>query len=188
MNLYTDRLLSLEECRALIDAFERHVGESNERDFSGQPVVRWPFGSESSEVAAVVEKCHLAVVEMTSLNLARTAVETTILTRMSPGGWHEAHADNVRRDDQGNWVPNHTPNRTYTAIVYLSTPIDGGELYFPQHGVKVRPSAGQLVLFAADGDHEHGVTPVRAGLRYSLAMWLTWPDLRPVETSVDAPG
>ena len=167
MNLYAAHLLEPAECQALIRVFELRAHESKEQDFSGQPVLRWPQFEEAGEYVC---KCWAA-----AENYTGHRIETTILTRMGPGGWHEQHAANCRRDEAGKWVPNHTPQRTHTAIVYLNDGFDGGELYFPQQDIDVWPKAGQIVIFSSDGEHEHGVRRMLCGERYSLAMWLQAP-------------
>ena len=97
-------------------------------------------------------------------------VETTVLEMRGyrhPGV--PCHADNCRLEN-GVWVPNHTPNRKVTAILYLDT-CSGGDLYFWQFREVVQPTAGLMVRFPSDELHVHEVFPVTSGVRRTLAMW-----------------
>ena len=179
MILTASMLLTQQECARLMAAFDVHLAGTTEVDFSGQPIFRLQdFAADCREL---VSRCRysaraagyrVSLVDRVGAGVPQY-VETTILTRMGPGGYHESHADNCRRDEAGNWVPNHTPDRTYTSILYLSEGFAGGDLCFPNYGVRVRPKPGMLVVFPADGDHEHSVAQVREGFRYSMVMWLT---------------
>lgn len=61
--------------------------------------------------------------------------------------------------------------RKFSAIVYLND-VDGGELYFPKTGHKVKPQVGQLVTFPSGENYPHGVLEYE-GTRYTLATWFT---------------
>jgi predicted 2-oxoglutarate/Fe(II)-dependent dioxygenase YbiX len=179
--LYAAPLLAAGECALLRDSYDRNIGKSEDNDYSGWPVLR--LRHFVSEVRDVVGKCvGEAVRAAVRLNLAAgfnhspAYPETIILTAMGPGGYHVAHADNVERNAAGEWVPNHTPRRTHTAMVYLSTEgvdFTGGDLVFADNGVIVQPKTGLLVVFPSDGDHVHEVLPVGDGKRYALSIWLT---------------
>lgn len=170
MILHVGEILTYAECEALIEAFRNNRHKSQEKDYSGQPVLRLHHFVEDAREE--VGKCVGEVLRIAS-DTSQLYCETVILTCMGPGGHHAPHADNCERDGTGKWVPNHTPNRTHSAIIYLSSPMAGGELYFPHSGVSVSPVAGRMALFPSDQDHVHGVRHVEAGLRYSLAVWLT---------------
>jgi hypothetical protein len=103
-------------------------------------------------------------------------VEFTLLTELRVGDSHPLHADNEQQADNGQWVPNHTPWRAYAAMVYLNTSgVDykGGVLHFPALGQTVAPQVGELVGFSCGHEHEHEVTPIEEGRRYSISIWLT---------------
>lgn len=101
-------------------------------------------------------------------------VEFTLLTEMRPGDYHPLHADNERQDADGQWVPNHTPWRHYTAMLYLNTyqaDYEGGLLRFPALEMEVVPQANLLVGFPCGSQYRHEVTPVQQGNRYTLSIW-----------------
>lgn len=63
----------------------------------------------------------------------------------------------------------------YTAIIYLNDNYDGGNLYFPDYGIEIQHSAGQLVYFPANTEYAHGVSEVKKNTRWNLITHLTSP-------------
>jgi predicted 2-oxoglutarate/Fe(II)-dependent dioxygenase YbiX len=179
MMLYAAPLLTAGECALLRDSYDRNIAKSEDNDYSGWPVLRLRHFVADEGIREVVGDCVAAAELLASKMGAPIGTlfpETIILTAMGPGGYHVAHADNVERNAAGEWVPNHTPHRTQTAMVYLSEwgrDFGGGQLRFPATEVMVRPRAGLLVAFPSDGEHVHEVLPVTGGMRYALSIWLT---------------
>jgi predicted 2-oxoglutarate/Fe(II)-dependent dioxygenase YbiX len=103
--------------------------------------------------------------------------EYTVLQANFPGDFHVEHADNERYDDtRGRWLPNHTPNRVFSAGLYLNTAgshFEGGSLVFT-NGQEFAPATGLLVAFPSDHRFLHSVSPVTAGVRYSILTWFTF--------------
>jgi len=66
---------------------------------------------------------------------------------------------------------NEFPHREWAAIVYLNDDYEGGEVFFPQLEKVIKPKAGQCMVFPG-GKLMHGVHPVTAGTRYTVASWL----------------
>lgn len=67
----------------------------------------------------------------------------------------------------------YNPQFYYSSILYLNTVDDGGELYFPNLDLYVKPSVGDLVAFPAHGvlmEHEILVTGQE---RFTIPMWFT---------------
>ena len=99
-------------------------------------------------------------------------VEALFLACLLPGDSHIAHADNQRRK-RGRWIPNHTPQRDYTGLVYLNDKFTGGELVFPDRDVVIVPKPGLFVGFPSNHKFVHAVPRVLSGKRYSLPIWFT---------------
>lgn len=76
----------------------------------------------------------------------------------------------IRRWDSGGSMGPHED--TYvgerdfgiSAVVYLNDDYEGGELYFPDYNVKVKPSAGSIVFFPSNTKHE--ALEVKSGYKY----------------------
>ena len=87
---------------------------------------------------------------------------------VKPQKFGEGEENWVQHD--GEWIPNHTPTRFCTTILYLNDNFEGGETHFPYFDVQCTPKAGTLLVFKSDYPCEHGVRPVE-GARYNLAAW-----------------
>lgn len=68
--------------------------------------------------------------------------------------------------------------RTWTAMVFLNAPEEGGETYFPRLDLKLKPRRGSLVTWNnldADGEPNpqtlHQGLPVIAGVKYIITKW-----------------
>jgi predicted 2-oxoglutarate/Fe(II)-dependent dioxygenase YbiX len=60
----------------------------------------------------------------------------------------------------------------YSAIIYLNTLSDSGELVFPSLDKKYFPQAGDLVIFPSRSTGTHRVEKINED-RYSLPIWIT---------------
>lgn len=67
------------------------------------------------------------------------------------------------------------PYRGITAILYLNDEFEGGEIYFRDQNVLIKPSRGKLVIFPSNKFFKHEVKPITSGLRLSYqrlyAIW-----------------
>jgi len=68
--------------------------------------------------------------------------------------------------------------RTWTAMLYLNVPEDGGATDFPKAGACIKPEAGMLLIWnnmrpdgRCNGQAMHHGTPVLAGRKYVLTKW-----------------
>jgi predicted 2-oxoglutarate/Fe(II)-dependent dioxygenase YbiX len=61
---------------------------------------------------------------------------------------------------------------SYTALVYINDDYQGGELVFPQHGLKIKPKSGTLVMFPSTCMYPHEVAEVASGVRYTYSMFM----------------
>jgi predicted 2-oxoglutarate/Fe(II)-dependent dioxygenase YbiX len=92
---------------------------------------------------------------------------------------HYLHADNEVKDADGNWVPNHTPQRNYSAILYLNMSekdFQGGHIIFPEieyNTQDICPQEGMLVGFISNHNFMHKTTLVTQGNRFSVSLWMT---------------
>jgi len=177
-------LLSEEQCAVLIACFERNREKFNhehETEFwKGRYI--WQnglSGADNLDAMRILQQARL--VTQNALTQFFTPSEplysdTAQVVRWHPGLALNAHVDNIEPDGR----PNGTPHRTYSSIIYLNDEYEGGETFFPGHGVRVKPERGLLIAFGAGPDYAHGVSKVTKGLRYTYAGWFThdksWED------------
>ena len=51
-------------------------------------------------------------------------------------------------------------------VMYLNEDMDGGEIYYPDYDVQIKPKPGLLVIHP--GNVLHGVRPITRGVRYNM--------------------
>ena len=64
------------------------------------------------------------------------------------------------------------PNDIAT-LIYLNDDYLGGEIYFPDYDISIKPEAGDLVSFPDTPDFVHGVRTILSGTRYTAPRWFT---------------
>lgn len=87
--------------------------------------------------------------------------------KWNTGGAVDPHSD--ISDLEGNLNTNST--NKFTVILYLNDDYQGGELYFTQHDIKIKPKAGSIVTFPGDHTNIHGVSEVLNNIRYTIVSW-----------------
>lgn len=174
----------MDECQELIQLYEAHRNRRDLQVHYGQyrvvHYVNFPPGSGPRRlIASVAQRVHRFIENW----FGPTFIEYAGVVCMPPGGGHPAHADNCRWDKAaGQWVPNHTPYRSFSSLLYLGThgqDFGGGEFQWvdpfdPQKIHRsITPTAGMLVAFPSTQEFYHQVPPVTWGLRYSFPVWFT---------------
>lgn len=96
-----------------------------------------------------------------------------VIVRWFPGLEQKPHADKQLND--GN--PNPFPTYDINSLIYYNDDFDGGELYYPQHGVEVKPKPGLAVAHPGDINYLHGVKMVTKGERYTTPSFYTITEL-----------
>lgn len=84
-----------------------------------------------------------------------------------PGQLQHPHADKELHEDGNEGKPNDFPYYDIASLFYLNDDYEGGELYFPQHGIQFKPKAGSAYFFPGDRFYLHGVTEITSGIRYT---------------------
>jgi len=176
MIIQVENAVSAKDCRRLMAVYDRRAHLTRTKDYTGHPVVYWDQFRDVPDAAEIVrrliEECLRRFGAETKFE-DRLYPETVILAAIGAGGCHSRHADNCRQNEQGAWVANHTPQRDVSAIYYLNEEFDGGEIFFEQAQLTVKPRRGLLLAFPGDADHVHEVLPVRSGVRYTMPIWFT---------------
>ncbi len=156
--------------------YDRCAGRASGADTTGHPVVYPDDVAEADRdpLRRVAERGRRRTAAALAPGEA-IYTETVILAAIGIGGCHPRHADNRQQESDGSWIANHTPQRDLSALYYLNDGFEGGELVFETQGVVVKPRAGLFVAFPSDERFVHEVLPVRAGRRYSMALWFDAP-------------
>ncbi|HEX4303378.1 MAG TPA: 2OG-Fe(II) oxygenase [Rhizomicrobium sp.] len=170
-------LLSPAQCRVLIDCFERcredYAARAGGAYWSGRFI--WQNDLPNSEIDAIRIVQQLRCQTLNILNQAILPDEPLYSDTAQLVRWHEGielppHVDNMEPDGR----PNPSPHRSFSSVLYLNDDYEGGETYFPGHKIRIKPSAGSLIVFGAGPEYVHGITRVTRGLRYTYAGWFTY--------------
>jgi predicted 2-oxoglutarate/Fe(II)-dependent dioxygenase YbiX len=87
------------------------------------------------------------------------------MTVYATGSFLPKHIDNV--PGQNLPTPNGYPSRDISSTVYYNENYKGGEIFFSNQNLKIKPTAGSLLLFPSNEIYVHEVLPVTSGIRYS---------------------
>lgn len=92
-----------------------------------------------------------------------------------PGGHYKPHVDAeaMYTDPDGSIVWKKVMNRDLSTLLYLNDNFEGGDLVFPDFGIRIRPEPGLFVAFPSTHHFEHGVEPIVSGNRYTVVNWMT---------------
>lgn len=103
----------------------------------------------------IVQKLS-SIVDSVDSSLETSGLKT--FQRMQEGVQLKAHTDQ------------HTdPSIRYATIIYLNDDYNGGELFFSNKDLELKPKPGSLVIFPGTDEFNHGVRHVTAGpIRYVL--------------------
>lgn len=66
-----------------------------------------------------------------------------------------------------------------SVLAYLNDDYEGGDLYFPDHGVAIKPKRGSIITFPGNAHYIHGVKPTTSGIRYTISQWCRFKDFSP---------
>lgn len=175
--------LSKEKCRFVIDAVLHAYAVGGYASVHNRTRTEIPVYNlkdlQSGDAFGILNKARKESVELvTEFYGVDYPVwnEYTLLSDLHGGDYHRLHADNEKIGADGAWVPNHTPWRNYTAMLYLNTSgsdFQGGHIRFTEIGQDIAPEEGLLVGFGCDRAFMHETTPVTAGHRYAVSLWMT---------------
>ena len=97
------------------------------------------------------------------------------------------HCDGVSLNESGDSIDYlrdydqtsvHPTTITEGAMVfYINDDYFGGELFFPDIDMEIKPKAGQLIAWPSGPLFEHGVKKITSGDRYVISSFLTSPKL-----------
>lgn len=65
---------------------------------------------------------------------------------------------------------------TVSLVSYLNDNYEGGELYFNNLGITIKPKAGDMIIFPSSYLFSHTAFPVKNGIKYSIATMLDYND------------
>lgn len=110
-----------------------------------------------------------------------------VLRQYKSGSNLEIHSDGAPLNPETNEVdylrdydPLHEHPVTLTEgalVIYINDDYEGGEIFFPDLDLEIKPKAGQLISWPSGPMFEHGVKHISGGNRYVISSFLTNPKL-----------
>jgi len=97
-----------------------------------------------------------------------------------PGTEQRPHADKQLNDGR----PNPFPTYDLNSLFYHNDDFVGGELYYPEFDIEVKPKPGLAVFHPGDVNYLHGVKMIESGLRYTTPSFYTITELGQPDLSV----
>lgn len=90
-------------------------------------------------------------------------------------GWEPKHDEKNEYSTQEKYFPyfwsGHLSN-----IIYLNDDFDGGELFFPDFDIEIKPKPGMLAVFPGNTHYLHGVRKTSGNTRYTCTLWTKFKD------------
>lgn len=96
-----------------------------------------------------------------------------VLVRWLPGNEQSPHSDKQLNDGS----PNPFPTYDLNSIIYWNSDFEGGQFYYPDHGIELEIEAGMAVAHPGDVHYLHGVKPITSGTRWTTPSFYTITDL-----------
>lgn len=95
------------------------------------------------------------------------------MVRWLPGQLQMPHADKELHEGPDAGKPNDFPHYDIAGLFYINDDYEGGELYFPNQGIRFKPKAGAAYFFPGDKNYIHGVSEIISGIRYTVPFFWT---------------
>ncbi|MEY4256147.1 MAG: hypothetical protein RLZZ141_1374 [Pseudomonadota bacterium] len=178
-----DGLLSAEECQSLIEfAFSRGLRTSGVvDDLTGESVEHQARTSTSVSFkrgeTPLIAELENRMTQLTSWPIERG--EGLQILRYQHGQQYKPHLDAFRSDLEGG--KRHLQRggqRVATTVIYLASPVEGGETAFPNSALKMKPKVGGAVFFhdldplgRIDPTSLHAGNPVVEGEKIVATYW-----------------
>ena len=82
-----------------------------------------------------------------------------LLTKWSSGSKMNPHVDTDSQKHQH-----------IVCMYYINDNYDGGEIFFPDYDLKIKPKSNSIIMFPGNENYRHGVLEVLKGFRYTFGM------------------
>jgi hypothetical protein len=89
-------------------------------------------------------------------NIKMDFMESVNYVKYGAGNFFKPHADH-----------GFSYTATVSSVMYLNDNYEGGELYFPTFNFKIKPKAGDVIMFPSTFIYNHGSDVVTSGVKYS---------------------
>ncbi len=181
-----DDFISKDDCLELYDFCKNHKEWPN--DFYSRGEEQRKNEPSRPQHELVSKYTNLAVSELSYFfTREMKLLYPAVLRKYAEGTSLGVHCDGVSLGDSGDsidYLRDYDPTSIHPTtitegamVLYLNDDYEGGELFFPDIGLEIKPKSGQLIAWPSGPFFEHGVKPVLRGDRYVVSAFLTTPKL-----------
>lgn len=169
--------LNAADCKILIDKTDAEAVPSTLYKGTEQPGFRTSYSCHLSRWDADIGRIEARMSDV--LGIENDYAETMQAQRYQLGQEFKAHHD-FFHPSQDYWQQEGPSGgqRSWTAMIFLNEPDEGGTTEFPNLGIGVRPQSGMMLIWNnmnPDGTPNyktlHTGTPVKAGVKYVITKW-----------------
>lgn len=117
------------------------------------------------KMSLILKKVKTTILK--SYSLEKIYPDLFEIVRWPVGFFQGPHHDDMKsylKDEE-----NIHKHRMFGSVIYLNDDFDGGETFYPQHNLFIKPKTGTLVVHPGTEDHIHGVTEIKNNTRYTIA-------------------
>jgi 2OG-Fe(II) oxygenase superfamily len=183
-----ENFLSIEERKRLIDfALNNKIWDVTETHIDEDGLVLYDANIWKDRVCTYnsLMKSDPTILDLINQMIKRLKIEVDkffnvdvretgpAIVRWPVGARQEPHADKEFHMGEEKGRANDFPHYDIAGLFYFNDDYEGGELYFPQHGIEFKPKAGAAYFFPGDMNYTHGVRPVKSGNRFTSPFFWT---------------
>lgn len=158
--LIKPNFLSPEECDYILNTYDVKNYQGNDMTYFDNSENIYNIKKMRIEGDIVDKICD-------KLNINKKSCVGCSIVYYPTGSFNGLHADNCIID--GNNITK-IKDWTDSAIIFMNTDFNGGELVYPSQGLIINPTIGTLVMAPADHNYIHYVTKIEEGERYTVVL------------------
>lgn len=116
----------------------------------------------------IIKTIKNAIIECSKDYSKRYSIDIGNLKSLSISKYFEGQSMGSHVDSYEN-----NPKEVLSIVLYLNDNYNGGELYFKNQNIKIKPEAGSLIAFPSVDPYFHESLPVTSGVKYiSPGFWI----------------
>jgi hypothetical protein len=184
-----ENFLSKEECDAIIKYWDHSV-KNNKLDwkkigFYGSSAANLPVGDDMVDFGLPMDFVESLSARMKEVGeIARGSglkpIGVPHAQIWATGGFTNPHSDNSTNGEY-----NEFERSKWSTFLYLNDNFEGGELYFPDHNISIKPKAGLLAAFDGGHTNQHGVTLITSGERFTIGQFWDYEESEYTQEKID---
>lgn len=169
--------LNAADCQLLMDTIDKVARPSTLYQGTEQEGFRTSYSGDVDSTDPDIVRIETRICKV--LGVERERAETLQGQRYQVGQEFKQHHDFFHRGEP--YWEEEAPRggqRSWTAMVFLNEPEEGGATEFPNLGISIKPQRGMMLIWnnmTPDGKENwqtlHAATPVRKGVKYVITKW-----------------